>query len=662
MMKKIQRADVFVFSILLFFICLLVSAANSQEKRLFSPEAYLRIKRLSDPQVSPSGKWVAFVLTQFEKDRKTNSEIWLVSNDGTILMQITKNPGSDFSPCWSPDESILAFLSRRNGEKNSQIYFYSMRDKKIEKGTAEKENIRDLKWSPEKRKIAFLMTDPFTEEEVRRRKEGNDAHVVDQNQKHTRLWILDIGSRTTRLLTHQDMTVWHFNWSPDAKKIVILASPIPTAEGNEYQSHLSVIDVQSGKEKILSRKTNAQTSPSFSPDGRWISYMGPVGRFKERGIIKILSSGGGEPVDLLQDYDGNVWDVIWHPKQNKLLAGLAKGPVHHLISVGLKEQIRFHFQMNHSIIPYWGNFWSISSDGKLVAFLSELPDCPKEIWFSRIDGQDKRQLTHFNDYLKEVKLGQVEAIGWINPHDGFQVEGIVVKPVNFASARRYPLVVWLHGGPAYNWSIGIHVNNWAQLLASQGYMVFLPNFRGSSGYGMKWMMANVENWGEGPMSDVMSGVDFLIKKGWVEKDRLYVGGASYGGYLTSWIITQTNRFRAAYVSAGVSDLLTEYALTDEPSFLIGYFNSSPYENPEIYRKNSPLSYASQVKTPVLIVHGEKDLRVPVTQAYQFYSALKHFEAKAKLVIYPREYHGIREYIHQRDLMNRVIEWFKKHSH
>ena len=177
---------------------------------------------------------------------------------------------------------------------------------------------------------------------------------------------------------------------------------------------------------------------------------------------------------------------------------------------------------------------------------------------------------------------------------------------------------------------------------------------------MKWMMANIENWGEGPMSDVMSGVDYFIKKGWVDENKLFIGGGSYGGYLTSWIITHTDKFKAGYVSAGVSNLTTEFALTDEPSFLIGYFNNTPYDNPEIYRKNSPITYASNVKTPILIVHGERDLRVPISQAYEFYSALKHYKAKVKLVVYPREYHGIREYVHQIDCMNRVIKWFGEH--
>ncbi len=253
----------------------------------------------------------------------------------------------------------------------------------------------------------------------------------------------------------------------------------------------------------------------------------------------------------------------------------------------------------------------------------------------------------------------MEEIEWENSKDKALVSGIVVKPIGFIPEKRSPLVVWLHGGPAYNWSLGAHISNWAQLFAAQGYMVLLPNFRGSSGKGMNWMMANVRNWGEGPMSDVMSGVDYLIQRGWVDEEKMFVGGGSYGGYLTFWIIAHTDRFKAAFARAGVADLTTEYALTDEPSFSLGYFVKSPYEDPEIYRMNSPLTYASKVNTPILIVHGERDLRVPVSQAYQFYSALKHYGAKVKLVIYPREPHGIREYTHRIDVMNRVLNWFYK---
>jgi dipeptidyl aminopeptidase/acylaminoacyl peptidase len=650
------------YSILFFLSIFLLLSFSSfgVDKRPLAPKDILLLKTPSDPQISPTGEWVAFVLTQFDENLKRDTEIWLASKDGLILTQITENPGVDWSPRWSANGNMIAFISKREELKTQQIFIYNIKKGTIQQLTNEKGTIVNLKWSPDNKSIAFLMNDPQSKDEAERFKKGDDAYIVDQDYKHTRLYVLDVNSKKTRLITKQNKTIWYFNWSPDSQKIVALVMPIPTAEGNEYQSSLSIIDIKNGKENVLADKTNALATPSFSPDGKWIVYIGPIGTFKERGIIKIIPVEGGEPIELLREYDGNVWDVTWHPKKNELLAAIARGPNHTISSVSLDEKIRNHFEMNHSIIPYWGSMWSVSPNGKYIAYIGEKTNYPREVWIASTDGSWNKQLTNFNDYLKEVKLGAVEAIKWKNNIDNSEVEGIVVKPVDFEAGKRYPLVVWLHGGPAYNWSLGIQLSNWAQLFASRGYIVLLPNFRGSSGYGMKWMMANVGNWGKGPMSDVMSGVDYLIAKGWVDENNMFVGGGSYGGYLTSWIITQTAKFNAAYVAAGVTDLITEYALTDEPSFLIGYFNKAPYDDLEIYRKNSPITYTSQVKTPVLIVHGENDLRVPISQSYEFYSALKHYKAKAIFVVYPREYHGVREYTHQIDLMNRVLKWFKNH--
>jgi dipeptidyl aminopeptidase/acylaminoacyl peptidase len=654
--RKKWNIAIYVFC----FMLLLGLLVQADDKRPFNAKDILRLKTPSDPQVSPSGKWVAFVVSQFDENHKRNSAIWLASTDGLTLSQITENPGLDRAPRWSPDESTIAFISKKGELKTYQIFLYDVKNGTTKKLTNEPASIEDLKWSPDNKSIAFIMRDAQTIEEAERFKRGDDAYVVDHNYKHTRLYELDIETGKTRLITHQDMTIWHFNWSPDSQKIVALLAPIPTAEGNEYQSHLSVIDINNGEETVLADKTNALVTPSFSPDGKWVVYMGPIGTFKERGIIKVISAEGGKPIELLRDYDGNVWDVTWHPRKNELLATIARGPIHTFSFVSLDGNLYNHFEMYHSMIPYWDAIWSVSANIKYITYLAENIDHPREVWVASLDGSWKKRLTDFNDYLKEVKLGAVEAIKWKNNKDGAEVEGIVVKPIDFEAGKRYPLIVWLHGGPAYNWSLGVQLTNWAQLFASQGYLVLLPNFRGSSGYGMKWMMANVGKWGEGPMSDVMSGVEHLISTGWADEKNLFVGGGSYGGYLTSWIITQTTKFNAAYMAAGVTDLITEYALTDEPSFLIGYFNSAPYDNPEIYRKNSPITYASQVKTPVLIVHGENDLRVPISQSYEFYSALKHYNARAQFVVYPREYHGVREYDHQIDLMKRLLDWFEDH--
>lgn len=657
-MKRLSRGIIKFFLISFVLLCIPTLWTSQPEgKRSFVPEDLLRLKRLSDPQISPSGDRVAFVVAQFGENRKSDSEIWVVSTDGEMLKRVTDNPGPDLASRWSPDGERIAFLSRRDGDRNSQIYFYIFNEEKTERVTEAKSSIRNLKWSPDGDVIAFLMADPPTEEEIRRLDEGDDAVVIDRDVKHVRLWFLDVQSRKIQPMTEPDMTVWDFGWSSDGEKIAVLASPVPAAEGQEYQSRLILVDIKNRSTKILAEKTNAQATPSFSPDGKKVAFMGPILAFKERGIIKVVSVEDGHTTELLKDYPGNIWDVFWHPKEDRLLAGLAEGMRHYFISVGLDGQKEVSFEMHHSLIPYWGNYLSISQDGESVAFLSETLTSPAEIWIARTNGSEKTQLTHFNSFLEEVRLGTPAEFTWRNKEDGSRAGGIVLKPPDFEEGKSYPLVVWLHGGPAYNWALGCHVNDWAQLFAGQGYIVFLPNFRGSSGSGMGWMMANVRDWGEGPMSDAMSGVEELIKVGWVDKGKLFVGGRSYGGYLTSWIITQTDRFKAAFVGAGVVNLITEYALTDEPSFLIGYFFRSPYDDPEVYRKNSPLTYALKVKTPVLLAHGERDLRVPVSQAYEFFSALKHYGAKAELVIYPREYHGLAEYAHQLDLMNRVLRFW-----
>jgi dipeptidyl aminopeptidase/acylaminoacyl peptidase len=310
----------------------------------------------------------------------------------------------------------------------------------------------------------------------------------------------------------------------------------------------------------------------------------------------------------------------------------------------------------HSIIPLWEPVWSADAAGRRVAYLGET-SAGREVWIANLDGTGARRLTRMTGALDDdVELGPVEAVRWSN--GSASVEGILVSP---ASAQgRMPLVVWLHGGPAYHWGLGAQVSSWAQMLAARGYRVLLPNFRGSTGYGQAWMTANVRDWGEGPMSDVMSGVDALIARGLVDPQRLYLGGGSYGGYLAYWMLGHTTRFRAAYLRAGIADPLSAYPLTDEPSFFTGYMGATAFDDPEVYRRLAPLAYAGAVKTPLLIVHGEQDARVPLFQSHLFHEALRQRGVPTQLVIYPREGHSILEYDHQLDHMRRMLEWYSLH--
>ncbi|MBN1272417.1 MAG: S9 family peptidase [Candidatus Aminicenantes bacterium] len=649
----------------LIFPCLLLglallSPAAVQEKRPFEPEDMFKIKRISDPRISPDGNWAVFVLSEYGEDHRRDSGIWMVSWDGIKLQRITDIAGSQSSPSWSPSGEGLAFIFRKEKERTSQIFMILPETAELRQLTFEENSVRSLEWSPDGKKIAFLKRDVLNDKERELQKKGYDAVVVDEYRLHTRLWLLDLDSGKVRPLSREGQTVFDFRWAPDGKCLALRLSEIPTAEGNEYQSRLVLLDVETPEEKILCRKLNALAAPCFSPGGDLLAFIGPIGTFKERGIVKVQSVSGEKPYGLLEDYPGNVWDLVWHPREDKILAAVSEGPHNYLLKLSLEGKTDKLFEMDRSIIPYWGSHWSVNADGNRAVFLNETTGMPPEVWAADLKKRETRALTSFNRYFEDIQLGEVEELRWKNSEDGREVFGIVVKPPDFEEGRKVPLVVWFHGGPAYNWGLGVHVDNWARLFTSRGWMVFLPNFRGSSGSGMAWMTANVENWGRGPMTDVMSGVDALIDKGWADPERMCVGGGSYGGYLTSWVVTQTDRFKAAYVSAGVANIVTEYALTDEPSFLIGYFNQPPYENRDVYVRNSPVTYASNVKTPVLIVHGENDERVPLSQAYEFYMALKHYGAPVRMIVYPREYHGVREYAHQLDVWNRVMDWFETH--
>jgi dipeptidyl aminopeptidase/acylaminoacyl peptidase len=292
-----------------------------------------------------------------------------------------------------------------------------------------------------------------------------------------------------------------------------------------------------------------------------------------------------------------------------------------------------------------------------VAYLSEAA-AGREVWTATLDGGQPRRLTRFTADLEPRVNGTVEAVSWTSARDSRTTEGILVSPAG-AGAARTPLLVWLHGGPAYHWGLGAHVQSWAQLLAGHGYRVLLPNFRGSTGYGQAWMAANVRDWGEGPMADVMGGVDALVARGLADPERLYLGGGSYGGYLTYWVVGHTTRFRAAYLRAGISDPLSAYPLTDEPTFFAGYLGGTPYDDPDVYRRLAPLGALGAVRTPLLIVHGEQDARVPLMQSLLFHAGLRQRGVPTQLVVYPREGHAILEHAHQADHMRRLLEWYAR---
>lgn len=613
------------------------------ERRPLTPEDVAALPLVSDPRLSPAGDRVAFVVTRLAPPRARSSEVWLVNADGSGLTRVPVEQAR--APRWSARAGTLAVIG---GAERTAVYTFTAAasEARAIPGT---EGARDMAFSPDGRRIAFLRAD---DEPAR-----TDPVVVDeQPARHTRLWVQDLGGDAPRKLLAEDLTVWRFAWSPDSRRLAVLASSSPLAEGQEYGSRLLSVDAAGGAAVVLAEKTSPQSAPAFSPDGRTVAYLAPLGAFKERGVLHVVpADGSSAPRPLAADFPGTLWEAGWDAS-GRLLAALGQGAEHALAAVALDGRVTRLVPMRHSIIPLWEPVWSIDAGGRRVAFISET-DSGREVFTAALDGSPARRLTQLTAALDEAALGPVEVVRWTN--GAATVEGILVSPPGPHGTTPPPLVVWLHGGPAYQWGLGAQVSSWAQLLAAHGYRVLLPNFRGSTGYGQAWLTANVRDWGAGPMSDVMSGVDALVTRGLADPQRLYLGGGSYGGYLAYWMLGHTTRFRAAYLRAGISDPLSAYPLTDEPSFFTGYMGASAYDDPDVYRRLAPLASVTAVKTPLLIVHGEQDARVPLMQSHLFHEALRQRGVPTQLVVYPREGHAIGEYDHQVDHARRMLEWYAR---
>jgi dipeptidyl aminopeptidase/acylaminoacyl peptidase len=644
------------------------NSAFSQGQRLLTPEDIVDIRDVADVQVSRDGKRVAFVVTEPADPKKPelprNKNIWVVPADGSEAARpFAASPKSDTHPRWSPDGRYLAFLSDRGEpigeekEAKNQLYLLRTDGGEAEQLTSTKGGVEDFKWSRDGRMIAFTARDAMSEEEQKKQKDRDDAVYVDHDYKYARLWDVSIADRKPEQITKQNLEVSDFAWSPDGSELALRVASTPRLDDVYWQSKLVVVRRLTG-EAVCTISESAGGGVHWSPDGQTILF----GQYTPAKIAQWLAvepASGGVVRYLLKDYPGTMLSAEWEADSKHILAESKEGTKDGFLHI---DPINGSWKKLKAETALPGPDFTASADGRVIAYRYQTGDTPSEVW-CLVEGGVPHRLASVNPQVSGWRLGAVKEITWKNKKDGQTIYGVLVTPPDFKVGQPYPTIVQIHGGPQWAWWTGWlgSWHEWAQLLASRGYVVFLPNPRGSIGQSWQFAEANRDDWGGGDFQDIMDGLDELVAQKIADPNRLGVGGWSYGGFMTSWTVTQTDRFKAAVVGAAVTNLFSFDGTTDiTPSFLRAYFLDIPFGRRTDYDKHSAMTFLQNCKTPSLVLHGAADERVPTSQGWEFYNGLKMLGVPVEMVVYPREHHGFTERAHEVDLLRRILAWYDKY--
>ncbi|MVM30068.1 prolyl oligopeptidase family serine peptidase [Spirosoma sp. HMF4905] len=648
----------------LYFLALLAYLASPDFALAQAPSIVQSIdmKSVSNPQLSPDGKWVAYTVTKTNWDENAyDTDIWLANTTTGDQFQLTNSKKSNSSAAWSPDGKWLAFLSTRDDK--SQLYLISPYGGEARPLTKFETGVTSFKWSPTGKQIVFSATVPDSKVDKERKEKYSDYEVVRDDYKMVHLYLLDSltnekPSQGKALTKGIGFSVGSFVISPDGKKIAFDASKNPDLI-NGHTSDLYVLTLgDTITRKIVSLKGPDQ-NPVWSPDGQQIAFTTANENefyFYTNRLIATVSATGGTPKILTNTFDENANLLEW-TADGILFSGFQKTAAHlfRIDPTTLKTE-RLTKPDNLMATQF-----SFSKDGQQMAFVGALPNQYAEIQTSSVRTFAPKTLTTMSKQLAPFKISTREVVSWKSV-DGNVIEGILIKPANFDPARKYPLLVVIHGGPTGIDLPSITADRYYPIeqFTAKGALVLRPNYRGSAGYGSKFRALNVKNLGLGDYDDVISGVDYLIGKGIVDKDKVGAMGWSQGGYISAFITTYSDRFKATSVGAGISNWATYYQNTDITPFTRQYLQGTPWDNADIYQKTSPISYVSRAKTPTLIQHGELDRRVPIANAYELRLALEDKGVPVKMVVYKGFGHGITKPKPMRQVMEENYRWFSKY--
>jgi dipeptidyl aminopeptidase/acylaminoacyl peptidase len=656
-----MRKKIAYWALCAFLAVLIVSGVFllAAEKKPMTFVDAINVKRISGLRLSPDGTQLLFAQSEadWEKNR-TISHIWRMNADGTNVVQMTNGKDGERAGLWSPDGKYISFIAKRES-KEGQIHLLLSSGGEAIQLTNHKTRIRSHCWSPDGQKIYFLAEDPLTEEEEKKKKDKDDAFIFEHDYKPAHLWSFNIKAKEEKRLTEGDFTVRQFSVSRDGTNILYAAAPTPLYD-DILNSEIWIMDLKDGSKLKITKNGIFETDISLSPDNTQILFVADsdpqLKDYYYQPNFFTVSAKGGTPKAPLPDFRYEVYDTEWSADGKSIYFTANMGVHSEIFSLRLKDlKLKQITDGEHSLYGF-----DYNPKTETILYSVSSPHNPSSFWMMDMKSLLPRMIHDPHPELAQFKLAEYETVRWKST-DGKEVEGVLIYPVDYKKGKRYPLLAHTHGGPMA--SDKLSFDSYAHARAGRGYAILKPNYRGSTGYGNELLRDMVGHYFLHADDDVLTGVDYLVKRGIADPEKLGTLGWSAGGHMTNWLVTQTDKFKAASSGAGASNWISMYAQSDVRIYRTPWFLGNPWHKNsplKTFRQYSPIFYVYQAKTPTLILCGQNDPRVPLPQSVEMYRGLKSNGVPTELVIFPRSGHGPRELRHRLYKMNKEFQWLEKY--